>query len=169
MSPTLELDLERATGEAVRETLRHWLTYADKPDADLVSLAGEFGPLVRSHVGKRCDFRESMLAAVRRVAEDTPREHIDTINDFYQQVTDLHIAGCELLLSIAGKLEAKGLTVEGVDELREAIADYRRWKDDLPDELLLRHGPVRRRLAAAVQEGLRNPPAASDWHELFDD
>lgn len=166
MLPTLELDLERAIGKAALETLHHWHTYVDEPDADIAQLAEEFGRLVRSRAGSRCDFRDSMLAAVRRVAEDTPREYIDRINNFYQQATDLHISGCELLLSIAGKLEARGLVVEGVDELREAIADYQRWKDDLPDEVFLRQGSVRRRLAAAVQEGLQNPPTASNWQEL---
>lgn len=169
MSLTLELDLERATGEAVRDTLRQWLAHVDEPDSDLTRLAEEFGRLARWRAKSRCDFRESMLATVRRIAEDTPREDIDRINDFYQQVIDLHIAGCDLLLSIAGKLNARGLAVEGVDELHQAIVDYRRWKDNLPDELLLRHGPVRRRLAAAVKEGLRNQPAESNWKELFDD
>lgn len=169
MSPTLELDLEQNAWKARRKALRRWLTDMDEPGFDFARLAGEFGRLARSQADDRHDFRASILEAILRVAEDTSRGHIETINHFYQQVIDLRIASCDILLNIADKLSERGLAVEGTDELREAVADYRRWKEDLPDELILRYGPVRQRLAAAVEEGLRNSPAASNWRELFDD
>jgi len=169
MPPALELSLEQSVLGATRDTVRSWLANVDQPGLDLDRLAQEVGRLASSHARDRHDFRAAMLQGVRRVTEQTPREEIDRINRFYQQVADVRIGICEMLLDFAEKLEEKGHKVEGVAELREAIADHRRWKEDLLDELLLRHGPVRQRLAVAVREGLQNPPTASNWQELLDE
>jgi hypothetical protein len=167
MAETLELDLERDVLGPLPEILRFSRT-VEQPEGP-TDLAGEFARLARSQAASRHDFRAASLGSVRSVDADSPPARIDKINRFYQKLADLHIGGCEILLEIAAKLQGKGIPVEGVDELREAIADCRRWKEDLPDELFLRCGPVQRRLAAAIEEGLRNPPAASNWQELFDE
>jgi hypothetical protein len=169
MGPTLELDLEQNASEARRETLSRWLRRVDDPSIHPSEVAEDCARVARSVAQSRHDFRASMVAAVRRISEDTPREHIDTINRFYQRVTEGRIRICELLFDMAGKLKERGFPVEGVDVLHEVIADYQRWKENLPDEMLLRYGPVRRRLAKAVEEGLRTPPAASNWQSLFEE
>jgi hypothetical protein len=174
--PTLELNAEpeQHALEADRAIKRDWLSRGvDR--RNLPALVEEFCRTAHARSEDRHDLRALMVATISRF-NNASRKDIDRCNSFYQQLLDLRIAMCDILLGAGRKLTEKvrrlhplkRQILEASEKREEAIADYRQWKDDLPDELLLRHDPVRQRLAAAVEKGLRNPPTESNWRELFE-
>jgi hypothetical protein len=64
-------------------------------------------------------------------------------------------------------LAAAGRPVAGTERVERAAADFERWLEDVPDEMLLHYRPVTNTLEKAALQALRHPPAASDWRSLF--
>jgi hypothetical protein len=75
----------------------------------------------------------------------------------------------DTLRALVNQLAAAGQQTPGAKDLEGAAADFERWLEDAPDEVLLHYPPVTESLEKAALEALRNPPSASDWRSLFDE
>jgi hypothetical protein len=65
------------------------------------------------------------------------------------------------------EIAAAGRPVAGAERVNRAAADFERWLEDVPEEMLLHYRPVTDAVVKAAREALRNPPPASDWRSLF--
>ena len=75
----------------------------------------------------------------------------------------------DTLRDLVEKLTKQGRAVRGAKGLERAAADFDRWLEDLPDEMMLHYHPATAALEKVALESLRNPPTASDWQSLCDE
>ena len=70
---------------------------------------------------------QQMLDALNRGIQECCDDALDTLNKLSEHVR---------------LAEAKGFTVENASSIAKAAEDYRRWKEDTPELLLLHYKPV---------------------------
>jgi hypothetical protein len=63
-------------------------------------------------------------------------------------------------------LAAAGRPIPGAARVERAAADFERWLEDVPEDMLLHYRPVTDAAAKAAREALGNPPPESGWRSL---
>jgi hypothetical protein len=92
------------------------------------------------------------LNRVNSIIQDCCDEALDTLNKLRQHVL---------------AAEGQGFSVDQSSRLDEADEKYRRWKEDVPELLLLNHPPVQNQLHKRIEAAINSPVQQSDWRELF--
>lgn len=103
-----------------------------------------------------------------RLAPAMSKQEIEEVVEAALQVCQSAIALRDTLRGLVNPLAAGQLAAE-VEDLERAGAEFERWLEGVPDEMLLHYGPVTDAVEKIAIESLRNPPSASDWRSLFDE
>jgi len=62
-----------------------------------------------------------------------------------------------------------GYQVARSEKLDGLTAQYRRWKEEYPELLVMSYGPVHKVIKERLKATLANSPMESDWREFFDE
>jgi hypothetical protein len=153
--------------EATREALdRYRKGRLPRRKRDRDRLSRELSQLIAEHVARFADDRE-LVRGLTEEAQDQPPGEVDRINDFLQRYLGLVLDVCNALRGLAVQLAAAGYPVEGIESLEAMIAERRRWREDLPEQLALGSRPMRSPFRDRVARALKAPPQDTDWRSLF--
>ncbi len=94
---------------------------------------------------------------------------LDIVNHRIQECCDDALATLNKLSERIRLAEGLGYPVEHASSIAKAIEDYRRWKEDVPELLLLNHAPVQNLIRERIKAAIDSPAVQSDWRELFVD
>jgi hypothetical protein len=93
-------------------------------------------------------------------------EGLDRLNRFIQEYCDEALARLNKLRDVLAA-EGQGCAVDKASLLAKAEEAYRRWKEDVPELLLMNHPPVKEQLRQRIEAAINSPVQQSDWRELF--
>jgi hypothetical protein len=114
--------------------------------------------------------RDRFAVTYRKALRYAPRAGKRDIEVLTQEVLRLCRAALALRDTLRGLFEglaAAGRPIGGAERVERAAADFERWLEDVPEEMLLHYRPVTNAVVKAAREALGSPPAASDWRSLF--
>jgi hypothetical protein len=159
--------LQRRQLEAENKEAASWAPANGAPVGNAVSIAEAAREAIREYTRHRDRFAVTYRKALRHAPKANKRD----IEGMAREAVRLCRAALDLgdnLRHLLKQLSAAGRPVAGAERLERAAADFERWLEDLPDEMLLHYRPVTDAVAKAARETLRNPPGASDWRSLFE-
>jgi hypothetical protein len=145
--------------ESARDSASTW---------DAASLADFIQMHVRQFLWERDRFAETYQKALSQAPRMT-KEDIDEVVREALPVCRSALALRDRLRRLLEQLDAGEQLAETAKQLEDAAADYERWLEDVPDEMLVHYRPVTEAIEQIALESLRNPPPASDWRSWFDD
>jgi hypothetical protein len=135
-------------------------------DADLASIAAGTREAIREFVRHRDLFAVTYRKALR-LAPKLGKRDIEQVTREALRLCRAAIDQRDTLRRLVERLAAVGRPVAGTERLERAAADFERWLEDVPDEMLLHYRPVTDAVERIARESLGNPPQASDWRSLF--
>src|SRR5260370_2548664 len=122
---------------------------------------------------QRCvDGLEKDRQVIQRILREINPENADSIdnaNRASQHYLDLGLQILDNLREAVRLATSSGQRIENAADLDKVTEQYRSWKEDLPDRLMMEYAPVQNRIREHITESLRDPPKESDWEDLIDD
>jgi hypothetical protein len=137
-----------------------------KEEQDRIRAARELGRLIADHVANNADVRKTVAELVTNVTDSTT-EQIDHVHAFLQKHLELIVGIGRVYKDLASKFASAGHKVKGLDSLDDAIAEWQRLREDLPERLALASRPVRSALRKRIANSLETTQRETDWRSLF--
>jgi hypothetical protein len=161
MSAQMLFGILKQQGRVIRQEIEAW-----KLDHDEAMKVRDLQDLIQACLLER-DKDNSFIRLILDKSHMLSPEGLDKINDLIQECCDDALATLDKLSEAVQLAEAKGLPVEHATSIAKAAEDYRRWKEDTPELLLLNHGPVGDQIRERIRAAVNSPALQSDWRELF--
>jgi hypothetical protein len=163
--------IRRRELEATREALQDRLTafaasFAADRDRLVWEIAWDVERLIVRWVWEQVLDRE-MIQRVISEAAKWSREEIDQANLLLQLYLDTGLGAQEALRMLIDQLTSRGVPVNGVRYLDSLSEEYRQWKEDARDGLMLAQANVAAAVGKRLEQLRANPPTESSWRDLF--